>query len=195
MPTGYTVDIEKGISFKQFALNCARAFGALITMRDDALDVPIPDEFQSSDYHMKELEKAQGRLASLEVLSKSELAQAAQKEYVDALIKYNKQREENRKLEEKYRDMLRQVKSWLPPTPDHEGLKKFMVEQIESSIKFDCGYSPERPTLKTPEEWLRKQKESILWDIAYHTQENEKEIRRCKERTAWVVALKKSLED
>lgn len=28
MPSGYTCGIEKGITFKEFALGCARAFGA-----------------------------------------------------------------------------------------------------------------------------------------------------------------------
>lgn len=43
MPTGYTADLmEKGMEFKPFVLQCARAFGALITMRDDSLDAPSP---------------------------------------------------------------------------------------------------------------------------------------------------------
>jgi hypothetical protein len=40
MPTGYTSAIADGIEFKDFALRCARAFGALvelpITQRGDA---------------------------------------------------------------------------------------------------------------------------------------------------------------
>lgn len=40
MPTGYTDAIKDGISFNQFILSCARAFGALITMRDEPSSVP-----------------------------------------------------------------------------------------------------------------------------------------------------------
>jgi hypothetical protein len=37
MPTGYTEKLmEKGQTFQQFALLCARNFGALVMMRDDA---------------------------------------------------------------------------------------------------------------------------------------------------------------
>lgn len=69
MPTGYTADLmEKGMEFKPFVLQCARAFGALITMRDDSLDAPIPEKFEPDDYHIKKLAEAiqeQKRLQSM----------------------------------------------------------------------------------------------------------------------------------
>lgn len=54
MPTGYTNRIQNGeiTEFKDFALACARAFGALISMRDDALDAPMPAEIlPDTKYH------------------------------------------------------------------------------------------------------------------------------------------------
>ena len=40
MPTGYTTDIYNGkdVTFKDFALKCARAFGACIHQREDNID-------------------------------------------------------------------------------------------------------------------------------------------------------------
>lgn len=35
MPTGYTADIKDGIDFKTYAMNCARAFGACVMLRDE----------------------------------------------------------------------------------------------------------------------------------------------------------------
>jgi len=37
MPTGYTADLNDGkqVTFQEFTMKCARAFGALIEMRDD----------------------------------------------------------------------------------------------------------------------------------------------------------------
>ena len=46
MPTGYTCQIETGITFEQFALNCSRAFGALSNMRDDPSGTPIPNKIK-----------------------------------------------------------------------------------------------------------------------------------------------------
>jgi hypothetical protein len=46
MPTGYTAPIADGMTFEQFALGCARAFGALVTMRDEPSDAPIPERLE-----------------------------------------------------------------------------------------------------------------------------------------------------
>lgn len=40
MPTGYTADIKDGITFRDFALRCARAFGATIMQRDEDISIP-----------------------------------------------------------------------------------------------------------------------------------------------------------
>ena len=60
MPTGYTAMLteEKEITFEDFALKCARAFGALIEMRDESLDAKIPEEFKVTEYHTVELNRA-----------------------------------------------------------------------------------------------------------------------------------------
>ena len=60
MPTGYTLELYDGkdITFEEFVLKCARAFGALINMRDEPRDAPIPERFEPSYYHLKELIKA-----------------------------------------------------------------------------------------------------------------------------------------
>ena len=65
MPTGYTADVMDGkvTDFKLFAMQCARAFGALVIMRDEPLNAEIPDEFSPSNYHFQELEQARERLA------------------------------------------------------------------------------------------------------------------------------------
>ena len=72
MPTGYTAAIKDGISFNEYALSCARAFGALIMMRDEPADAPIPDEFKPSDYHFKKIEEAKAELARLRAMSPDE---------------------------------------------------------------------------------------------------------------------------
>jgi hypothetical protein len=42
MPTGYTAMIEEreDVTFREFALTCARAFGACIMQRDNSLAEP-----------------------------------------------------------------------------------------------------------------------------------------------------------
>ena len=65
MATGYTHSIKNDITFEQFALLCARAFGACIEMRDDPTDKPIPKKFKVDSYHAKELKEAKTKLKTL----------------------------------------------------------------------------------------------------------------------------------
>ena len=67
----YTYElVDKKLTFPQFAMRCARAFGALIEMRDDSMDAPIPDEFSPSDYHVKAKAKAEETLKRLRSISR-----------------------------------------------------------------------------------------------------------------------------
>ena len=72
MPTGYTDAIKDGITFQQFAMNCARAFGACVTMRDDPSDKPIPERFEPSAWHKERLGDAYAALSELDKMGISE---------------------------------------------------------------------------------------------------------------------------
>lgn len=194
MPTGYTADIDKGITFKQFALSCARNFGALITMRDDPHDAEIPDEFTpDTDHYDEALAKAEARFVELASMTEAQAAEKAEAEYREGLRAAADRNAERQALRDKYEAMLLKVEQWTPPTPDHAGLKRFMREQITESIRFDCGYVTPDPVLASPQEYIRAHKEQAIKDVEYYTQERQKEIERAAERTAWVKALRASL--
>lgn len=195
MSTGYTSLIENGITFKDFTLKCARAFGACVTMRDEPFNRPIPDKFEPSEYHREELEKYKLNLENIKDISIEDAKIKAEKEYNDAKTNYITSLKEKFSLKEKYELMLKQVKNWQPPTKDHKELKNFMIQQIESSINFDCNVSYTiQPKLKSPEEWLNGEINKCLKSIDYHLEQYNKEVNNCKERTEWIQALKKSLE-
>jgi hypothetical protein len=65
--TGYVHHmVEKNQTFPQFAMSCARAFGALIEMRDEGMDAKIPDEIKPEPYHKKAAAEARKELAAFE---------------------------------------------------------------------------------------------------------------------------------
>jgi len=194
MPTGYTAAIKDGITFRQFALNCARAFGALVTMRDEPNDAPIPESFQPSDYHIKRIAEIEKELNDLRTLTDSEAEARARLEYDEELKRYEKALEEAFELKEKYLDMLKQVKAWQEPTPEHKEYKNFMIKQIEESIDFDCDteyYTT--PKLKSGGVWLSERLAGLVKDLEYHKEKNLKEVERATGRTEWVNALRSSL--
>jgi hypothetical protein len=194
MPTGYTAAIADGISFKDFALNCARAFGACVTLGDEpGGGKNIPERFEPSDYHQKAGDKARGELATLDRMTAVERETAAWHQLSDADAAYRQGIAKDKKAGEQYAAMLAKVRAWKPPTDEHVGLKNLMIEQIESSIKWDCGHEEARPVKLTGDEWAAGQRNRLQWGIDYHDTEQRAEEKRAAGRTEWVQALRKSL--
>lgn len=195
MPTGYTADLYDGKdqSFPEFALACARAFGALILMRDDPKDAPIPDEFAPDDYHVKKIAEARAEFDRLVSMTNVE----ADAEAVRLADEWDAARaaEEATRLARKarYEAMRDEAEAWDPPTSEHQGLKEFMVKQLTESIDFDC-FTYEFPSPpRDGSTWRHEAVAKAKRDIEYHTAEHAKEVERAAGRSAWVQALRHSL--
>lgn len=196
MPTGYTAAIKDGITFQQFAMNCARAFGATITMRDEGGDgSSIPERFEPNPLYRQWKETAEAELAALDAMTPEEVEAAALDDYIRAENSRLTYLQEARELREKYEAMLKQVKAWTPPTPEHTRYHAFMIEQIESSINFDCGEgSWSEPTERLDAEtWLKVRRDSLLSDIRGHGRLWEEEVERTEQRNRWISDLRASL--
>jgi hypothetical protein len=199
MPTGYTAPIKDGISFKEYAMGCARAFGALIMMRDEPSDAPIPEAFEPSDYNSKRIEEHESELAKVKAMDAEQCQAAAVKEHANDVARFSKYIEENRELEAKYKAMLEQVEAYEPPSPDHVKFKEFMRSQITESIQFDCGGDYHEQLAKinatTPngEQWQATKIATLAKDIAYHAKQHAEELERTEGRNRWVRELRESL--
>lgn len=195
MPTGYTATIKDDITFEEFTLGCARAFGALIMMRDEPSSAPIPERFEPSDYNLKQLAKAGDRLAELEALTAEQCEQRAAEQYLSDEQSRLDHKQEMLDLRAKYAAMLDRVRVWIAPSKEHGGLKEFMIKQIEESIDFDCAYTHyDEPTPRlSGVDWLDAQKALVLKDIEYHKAANAKEVERTEQRNEWLRLLRESL--
>ena len=196
MPTGYTSDLYEGkdVTVSDFILGCARAFGALVTMRDDRKDAPIPDEFPASDYHADAVATAEAWLDEVRSMDTDDIAEIADRDYSQSLNRWRERRAQAHDRRVRYERMLAEVRAWTPPTGEHVGLRDFMVEQLTRSIDFDCSMTyDDRPTRLAPFEWRAQQIEKAQHDIEYHRREHEKEVQRATERSQWVQALRESL--
>jgi hypothetical protein len=193
MPTGYTAAVVDGkqTEFADFAISCARAFGALITMRDDPMDAPVPEEFRPSTWNAERLVQAQAKLEQLRAMTPEQAEAAAVSAYetgcADADRYDAQQAEEDRRLDA----MLEKVNAWTPPTADHVQMKAFMVEQLTISKHGD--YKASRPKKLNGQDWLEAEIKLALRNVEYHAAEQAKEEERAKGRTAWVAALRASL--
>lgn len=196
MPTGYTADVSDGkvTDLRTFAMMCARDFGALITMRDEPADAPIPDEFKPSDFYSKLADEARTKLAALEAMSPDEVQAAAKAHDAARLAEWETRRAKRAETRQRYLDMMAQAMAWKPPTSQHDGLRRFMIEQLKQSIDFDCNdkYDRKPEPITDADMWHAGEIARLTKEIRRCTESQEKENQRSAERTAWVRALRDS---
>ncbi len=196
MPTGYTQGILDGSTktFNDFAKLCMRAFGATIHMRDDSLDAEyVPDK--PSEYHLKAIEQALQLLDDSKNLSDEEII-ARRKANLEESKTYHLQSIEKAKEGLlKLTDFLEKAKEYEPPTYDHVGIKKFMIEQITGTIDWDTKTKYHDEALEKINAELSNlnagdirngMKATAIKDLAYHETEHQKDIERIESRNKWV---------
>ena len=196
MPTGYTCKIEEGISFKEFVLECAKAF--VIECRDsNVLPVEIPED--ENNYYAEQIASAMKRLTAVKKMSYARCEKAALKEFNKFVAEARKSIDDNIELEKKYIAMREQVEKFVPPTPTHVNLKNFMLQQINDSIKWDCGGDYYVDRLKelvkplTGAEWKREQIESCKHDIEYNQEYYAEQENRRTATNNWLKSLRNSI--
>lgn len=195
MPTGYTASVADGTTtLRAFALQCARAFGATVTMRDDPMSTEIPERFEPSGFYRGKMEQTLARLRHLQTLSPIEAQREMQQQHSTAMARWREQSWDDARQRVRYLAMIDAVCDWEPPTPDHRGLRSFMLQQLDESLKFDCGGEHLRmPRLQRWPEWLAEQIAKAGRDVDYYAEHQVAENLRATTRTAWVRELRASL--
>jgi len=145
---------------REFTLRCARAFGACVEQRDDDVNV-FPKMPKLNTHHLDAEKRARARFEELRMMT----YEAAKALFDAETAEYEKKGAESRKrcaeLKLRYMTMRAQVEAWTPPSPEHEGLKKFMLEQIDLCETDWEPYEPKQYAAD-PVDWLRKQIDSTI---------------------------------
>jgi hypothetical protein len=196
MPTGYTAKLmEKGESFEEFIMSCARAFGACITLRDESHDVPIPDEFKPSDYYKTHMAERATTLAQLEAMTNEERIRFGVSTRDSQINNYREYLQRHRDENVRLLEMRSKVLAWNPPSSDHVELKNFMLQQIE--VSTDTGDYWEKALADVeraePYEFYAKAVEEARHGVEYAKEEYAKELERVAGRNKWIRQLRESL--
>lgn len=200
MPTGYTAPIyegEKDFTFEKFAMRCARNFGALAHLREKSKEeaIDLEKDFQPNSFYKDMLEVAEKDYQDF--LDNPPTEEQLNKEF-DEYVQMEQARflEREQKIEairKRYEDMIKKVLAWQPPTPEHQSLKDFMLNQLWDSIEFDCSlYAPD---VKDREGYFKDamSPDHILRRISHYREMWEKEVRRSEECKKYVKELMDSL--
>jgi hypothetical protein len=193
MPTGYTAAVNDGTitTLRDYALTCARAFGALIELRDDPLAKAPRRLPVEPSYHEQALIAAETELARLEALTSTEQAAGAQAFNTQNEIDRNAAIARDIAIRDRYDAMLTQVVQWQAPSPDHEELRKFMIDQLVESRRFDTDDEPGKyiPEAVTAEQWYADALKRAADNVTYHQQHLDADNQRAAERQAWLDKL------
>jgi hypothetical protein len=195
MPTGYTHKVCDGTltGFPEFAMTCARAFGALIVMREDPADRPIPDEIApETSYYDKRVAEILKRMGDVQAMTNAEADEAAAAEHAEALVSRAKYLADKDAEAARLNAMLMKVRKWQPPTPDHVEMKNFMIDQL--TISMPGNYAPHMPVVLDGPTWRGTTIGDLAASIVRDRKEIAKEIERAAGRTKWVKALRSSLD-
>jgi hypothetical protein len=196
MPTGYTCIIEDrdDVTFEEFALRCARAFGYCIEQRDESLDAP-PREKEPSSYYRDCLASAQARLEHAKRASDEELRCALNEENRKIVDRNEELRRAHAQKQARYMRMIAKLTDWCPPTPEHVRLKDFMTEQI--ALCFSTDEKPYEWSLRT--ETVAQYRARLIADAEKDIERAEKDIREeaegIRKQVAWIRNLRANLRE
>lgn len=190
MPTGYTeiLDRKPDTTFEQFALRCARAFGALAHMRDEKMDAALPESIEPSKTYHKRMVDAKKKLAELEAMDESDREAHGWCIIERNNQSYEKNQREYERTKAAYDRIRQEVVAWNAP----DGLAKlklFMLEQLQTGKPFM--YS--KPDKREPVDAWRADLKEAKRNVEYYTEEWTKEKDRAAERNEWLQALRESL--
>ncbi len=203
MPTGYTAGIIDGKTetFQDFAKQCMRAFGVTIHMRDENMDKEY-EPITPSDYHTKALEEAKEKLKQAENLTDAELIEMRTKELEESKKFHLESIAKIKVTRAKLEEFLAKAIEFKAPTPEHEELRKFMIEQLQSTIDFDGKTDYHDKALPEIQMELNNIDANQIrfsmiadanTDITYHLKNHKEELKRCAQSNAWVETLLGSL--
>lgn len=190
MATGYTWPVRNGeVTFEEFVLDCARGFAWWMRDSDSKTltDPPIQNTYK------KFLEQEKTKLARLEALSAEEIMAEHEEEYWNVRESNQRITTDDIQTKHRYLEMLKKVEAWEPPSEIHEGLKNFMIEQLKSSIEFDCDSTFQYKINPRPFEWHEERIARARKMVDSYAEKAEEEAQRNIDNQRWTDQLRESL--
>jgi hypothetical protein len=204
MPTGYTAGILDGTitDFKGFAKTCMRAFGATIHMRDEGLDKEYEPRVPST-YNLERMEELEMTIALAEEKSIEKFIEEERELIREEILSIKEQIEKKKVAKQKLDAILQEVQNWNPPTEEHVNFKEFMIEQLESTIRFDGDvpyYEKKREEVESRvyeildgEKIKKRVVDSLRDSLQYQKKSHKEELDRCEKANKWVDELIQSI--
>jgi hypothetical protein len=188
MPTGYTIKIEQGCSFKEYILECAKNFGGGRTLCDEVTDKKLT----ASLYYYNKIKEVEKEILLLKKLTTDQIKSIIYLE-CEEINKENETYKKEYELKmQRYANIKNKCEAWIPPTVNHENLKKFAIEQINTSLEFEVCYQRPLPN-RNIKIWYKDREQELKKKLQSLKELHEKEIERTEKQNSWLDALYKSI--
>jgi len=197
MPTGYTYKLcEKGESFKEFVLHCARAFGACVEMKDSPMSEFPPEAFQESDYYRDSLRDAIAEQRVLLAMTDEEKVTYGEQRRINDICSERESLQRGTECNRRLEQMAERIRKWKPPSPQHDELKQFMLKQIADSMEPTHLWSDglNRAMQKAPIDYYNEAVDVVGKRIPQAEARVGEERKRTADRNTWLRQLRESLE-
>ena len=195
MPTGFTAFIEDGdiTTAKDFIMLCAREFGATMSMRDEPLSTPIPETLEPETFYQRRLIEEQKRLETVRAMTLEDAEKKMDEDYRSRLESFEKNKKRKEELCKLYDRFTNEVRSWTPPTQDHQKLKEFALDQLRISRPDPSSLDKMKPTKMPADEWLEAELDDCIKSVKRYREYAKSEQERNESRNKWISDLRDSL--
>lgn len=194
MPTGYTRIIEGqgDVTLAQFAMRCARGMMPLISLRDVDLDEPIPSKLKANPHYAERVAECEQRLAQISAMTVQDAASLLETRHAERVAEVERWNTTRLMLQANCERLRADVDAWMPPTPDHAALKKFMFDQLDDEIDH-VKVRLDLPAKQSPEQWLAVWTEDAHKELERAKRDLVEELQRTDWNNKWLADLRKSV--
>ena len=204
MPTGYTADVLDGkiTTLAEFAKTCIKNFAACSHMREDGPGAEYRPRVADS-YYKEQLDAAFQTMTYLNDPAEwTAMASRCKQGILDKIEQYEASITKAKANRISTERMLVLVNDFDPPTSEYQGLKRFMIEQLETTLRFDCStrfYEESLAELNTKLRdfnsvtAMQQLREQTSKDILRYNEEYIKERDHCETSNKWVEVLLEAL--
>ena len=182
--------LDGKIDFATFVWRCARGLRGAHSMRP-TFDDPLPLTVTPDRYYDDSLLDAQKELGAFESLTPDQIRQHHADAYQSSLALHDSHNRKYAVERKRLETMLGDVECWTPPTAEHEGLKDFMVKQLEEAIDWthDSAWSFE----ESVEKWEVDRLDYLRDRVMRFATALKRQRERAKERSRWLQDLHASV--
>ena len=136
------------------------------------MSVPTPKSFEPDNYYKERYDKALLALEEAKKLTFEDAKIQMRTAYENRISDYKRYAEKEIAMNEKYAKVRNEVEAWTPPTDEHNGLKKFALEQIDMCVTKQ----------KYIDEYIEKSKEEFDGSDKAVRQYMDGNIKMCQEQ-------------